>query len=356
MEQLTKLGWNDSLQQAWNDLDVPHFVPGRVIADFGSSYKVALPIELSAEISGRLEYLSEPYEMPKVGDWVAVQQLDEERAIIHLVLPRRSEIGRKQPGEQFAKQVLATNVDVAFLVQALDHDFSPERMQRYLFQLSNEGVEPVMVLNKADKAHDIETKLSELGTFNIRIIVTSAAQNKGIDEIANIIATGITAVFLGSSGVGKSTITNILLGEEKQSTQSIRETDSKGRHTTTHRELFVLPNGGLVIDTPGLRELQLWGTENDLEGVFTDIEALASECRFSNCSHIGEPDCAVLQAVDSKVLDRSRLESYFKFQKELRFLETKVDENAAIERRQQEKKLGKYYNQVIRGKNERKGA
>lgn len=174
MKSLIKLGWNDTLQQAWDEMDVPHFVPGRVIADYGSSYRVAVPDELSAEVSGRLEYLSEPHELPKVGDWVAVQVLDGGRGIVHSVLPRKSELGRKQSGEQFAKQILATNVDIAFLVQALDHDFSPERMERYLFQLNQEGVQPIFILNKVDKESDIKNKLDALDAFDARIIVTSA--------------------------------------------------------------------------------------------------------------------------------------------------------------------------------------
>jgi ribosome biogenesis GTPase len=355
MKPLEVLGWNESFQQAWDDGDNSQGVPGRVIAEFGSSYKVAIPEERSAEVSGRLEYLSEPHELPKVGDWVVVQPLDDEHAIIHGVLPRASEIGRKRPGEQFAKQVLAANVDIAFLVQALDRDFSPERLRRYLFQLKKEAVTPIVVLNKADKESDIESKLRELASFDIRVLVTSALQQEGVSEVADAIPTGKTAVFLGSSGVGKSTITNLLLGTASQATQSVRAVDSRGRHTTTHRELFILPNGGLVIDTPGLRELQLWGTEDDLDGVFADIEALVAQCRFRNCTHANEPGCAVQQALETGSLEPDRFESYVKFQKELRYLSTKVDAEAAFEHKQQVRKTGRYYKQVIKGKNELKG-
>ncbi len=355
MKSLIKLGWNDTLKQSWDEAGLSRFTPGRVIADYGASYKIAVPEELTAEVSGRLEYLSKPHEMPKVGDWVAVQPLGQQRAIIHAVLPRKSEIGRKLPGEQFAKQVLAANVDMAFLVQALDDDFSPERLQRYLFQLHSEGVEPILVLNKSDEAIDIAVKVRKLNALNARIIVTSAALGDGIDDIADAIQPGSTAIFLGSSGVGKSTIINALLGVDRQTTQTIREADSKGRHTTTHRELFILPGGGLVIDTPGLRELQLWGTEDDLAGVFGDVEALSRSCKFNDCTHTGEPNCAVLNATKSGTLDKSRLDSYHKFQKELRFLNAKANDNLAFERKQSDKNLQKHINHVVRDKNYRKG-
>lgn len=354
MDLLIKLGWNDTLEQAWHQGAHESYVPGRVVADYGLNYKVALPRDITAEVSGRLQYVSQQHELPKIGDWVAVQLMTATHGIIHEVLPRATEIGRKQPGEQFSKQVLATNVDIAFLVQALDHDFSPERIQRYLFQLQKEGVTPIVVLNKADKEADLEAKRMQLASYDVPIIVTSAVLNKGVEAIAAAIEPGKTAVFLGSSGVGKSTITNVLLGEDKQATRTIREADSKGRHTTTHRELFVLPNGGLIIDTPGLRELQLWGTEDDLSAAFSDIEELAASCKFSNCSHTAEPGCAVQAALAAGSLEKDRFELYEKFQKELQFLTTKIDEKSALERKHSFKKSQKHFNQIIRGKNDRK--
>jgi ribosome biogenesis GTPase len=204
MNTLDLLGWTSELQQTWTEMELGQCVPGRVIADYGSVVKVAIPNEINAEVSGRLQYYLGQHEMPKVGDWVAVQPLDDEHGLIHGVIPRSSEIGRKQPGEKTEKQVLAANVDIAFLVQALDDDFSPNRLQRYLFQLHQEGVEPIIVLNKADKEADLENKLTKLDQFNVRIIISSATQDKGITEIAKAIPPGKTAVFLGSSGVGRS--------------------------------------------------------------------------------------------------------------------------------------------------------
>jgi ribosome biogenesis GTPase / thiamine phosphate phosphatase len=352
MESITKLGWNEHWESLWLSSEYGDFIPGRVVADFGSNYRVAIPDEISAEVSGRLQYHSERQEMPKVGDWVAVQTLEEEHGVIHGVLPRKSEIARKQAGDQFSKQILAVNIDVAFLVQALDHDFSPDRIQRYLFQLTREGIEPVIILNKSDKESNLEAKLNDLASFNVKIIVTSAVSHNGIDEIIAAILPGKTAVFLGSSGVGKSTITNLLLGEEKQATQAIRETDSKGRHTTTHRELFVLPHGGMVIDTPGIRELQLWGAEDDLETAFSDIEALAKNCQFANCTHGTEPNCAIQAAIRSKTLDGQRFAAYQKFESELKYLNTKIDSHAARARKQSHKKAQKRFNQILRTKDE----
>jgi len=350
MKLLEKLGWDDRFQTYWESSGLGHFVPGRIIADYGSAYKVALPQEVSAETSGKLLYLANPDELPKAGDWVALQLIDKERAIIHEVLPRTSEVSRKQTSEKAQKQVLAANVDVAFIVQSLDDDFSVSRLQRYLFQLRRTGIEPVIVLNKADKADQIEEKLPQAGLLDTHIIISSALENKGISSIAKLIAPGKTAVFLGSSGVGKSTITNMLLGKRLQSTKTVRQSDSKGRHTTTHRELFLLPNGGMVIDTPGLRELQLWGSENELVDAFPDIEELALHCRFTNCSHSAEPGCAILSAKANGELDNGRLQSYLKFQKELRYLATQTDPEEALRRKHDHKKAQMHYNQASRAK------
>jgi len=346
-DDLKALGWNAELDAAWQKVTTEACVPARVVADYGQAYKVAMPQEVQAEASGRMQHLLETHERPKIGDWVAVQILDNGRAAIHEVLPRRTEISRRRPGELYERQVLAANVDLAFLVQALDDDFSPERLRRYIFQLQKAGIAPVIVLNKADKADDIAAKVAELDPLNLKVIVISALEQTGVEQITELIAKGQTAVFLGSSGVGKSTITNTLLGEQRQQTAAIREDDSKGRHTTTHRELFVLPNGGLIIDTPGLRELQLWGTEDDLSASFSEIETLARKCKFSNCSHHDEPGCAVLQAERDGVIDSAQLRDYFKFQQELRHLKTKVDAGAAAKHKQANKKIQKAYRENV---------
>lgn len=337
-KDLALFGWGKDTAGLWDDSGLQGSVPGRVIADYGTSLKVVIPQEVNAVVSGRLEYLLESSELPKAGDWVAIQLTDDGHGTIQSVLGRKSKISRKQAGERFEQQVLAANIDVAFLVQALDNDFSPERLRRYMFQLKKESIEPVLVLNKADRAEDLASKLEELRLFDCKIVVTSALSGQGIEEIASLIGKGKTAVFLGSSGVGKSTITNALIGEEKQRTRAIRDEDSKGRHTTTHRELFVLPNGGLIIDTPGLRELQLWGTEEDLSEAYPEIDALARKCKFSNCTHTTETGCAIQEALTTHELDADLYGSYVKFQKELRYLNTKVDVNAAQARKRDHKK------------------
>lgn len=346
MNPLKALGWNEFFEDEWQGAAVEFCVPGRVVADYGSGYKVALPEEITAEVSGKLQYMLEAPELPKIGDWVAVQKLDKRHSTIHEVLPRRTEITRKQPGVKVGRQVLAANVDVAFLIQALDNDFSPERLQRYLFQLGRDGIRTVIVLNKSDIAQDIDEKMKKLESFDADVIVTSAKEHAGLAKIPGSIESGNTAVLLGSSGVGKSTIINALLGDARQATQDIRKADSKGRHTTTHRELFVLPGGGLLIDTPGLRELQLWGTEEDLEKAFPDVEELVAKCRFANCLHTSEPGCAVLDATLNGQLDAKRFDEFVKYQKELRYLKTQVDEAAALAEKLNRKKLQRHINQV----------
>lgn len=337
MNNLEQLGWNDNWQQRWDDLALARCVPGRVIADHGASHKVAIPGEIVADASGHLRYASKQAELPKVGDWVAVQENEPGRGVIQAVLPRISEISRRNPGKKLEKQVMAANVDIAFLVQALDADFSPARLQRYLLQLGQQAITPVIVLNKADRAADVDARVQQVTHFGVEIVVASATEGQNIAAIAAFIAPGKTAVFLGSSGVGKSTITNALLGEQRQATQEVREADAKGRHTTTHRELFMLPGGGLLIDTPGIRELQLWSTEADLEAMYPDIEPLVTACRFADCSHTQEPGCAVLAALADGRLDEHRWLSYGKLQGEIQQLSAQQDINAAQDLRKSHK-------------------
>lgn len=343
-------GWSDELEATWGSDAPADWMPGRVVADYGQSLKIAIPHEVNAVASGRMEYMLDSSVMPKVGDWVALQLTDDTHGVIHKVLQRKSEISRRQAGERFERQVLAVNIDIAFLVQALDSDFSPERLRRYMFQLQKQDITPVLVLNKADKAEDLDGKLQQLQSYGCEILVTSAYTGSGIEAIASHIQPGKTAVFLGSSGVGKSTITNALIGEDRQVTQAIREDDSKGRHTTTHRELFVLPNGGLIIDTPGLRELQLWGTEEDLGDLYPEIDALSKKCKFSNCTHTGEIGCAIQAALASGELDKNIYDLYLKFQNELRYLNSKVDAGASQERKRNNKKIQDDYRRIVKRK------
>ena len=329
MDRLTKLGWTTELSEAWGQLNTNDLHPARVVADFGTSLKIALPDIRAAELSGKLAHYTNRDGVPKVGDWVTVRLLDNSPAVIEGILPRRNEIARKIAGKRTAKQIIAANIDVAFVLLALDDDFSVERLQRFLYQLSIHAIRPVIVLNKADKTYTLSFYTQQLEEFNLPIVITTATTGAGIDEVLAHIQPGETAILLGSSGVGKSTITNKLLGRDAQNTQAVRATDSTGKHTTVHRELFVLPNGGLLIDTPGIRELQLWGDESDLVENFNDIEILIRRCKYTSCSHTSEAGCAVQDALRSGVLGASHYASYQKMKDEL---DTLKDKKAIRER------------------------
>lgn len=323
MEQLAQYGWTDEFRTKWQALAVDDMVPARVIADFGTSVKIATPAVITAELSGKLSHYTSRDQVPKVGDWVAARLLDNGNAVVEAVVPRRSEIARKAAGKQTVKQIIAANIDIAFVLLALDNDFSIERLKRFLYQLSISNVEPVIVLNKADKVTNIAPYLASIAELNLPVIVASAINGSGVAEILARIQPGHTAILLGSSGVGKSTLTNQLLKREAQATQAVRASDDTGRHTTVHRELFMLPNGGLLIDTPGIRELQLWGTEDDLNDNFDDIAELISQCKYSTCQHNDEPGCAVQAALRNGTLSASHYASYLKMKTELSGLQKK---------------------------------
>jgi len=268
-------------------------------------------------LSGKLAHYSDRQGIPKVGDWVAVRVSDNGYSVIEACVARRGEIARKVTGKRTVKQVIAANVDIAFVLLALDNDFNVDRLRRFLYQLSINDIKPVIVLNKADKTNDVDGYISQLSDFDLPIIPMIATEGKGIDVLLEHIKPGATAILLGSSGVGKSTITNQLLGREVQKTQAVRESDDTGKHTTVHRELFVLKNGGLLIDTPGIRELQLWGTEEELKDNYEDVAELVSQCKYTTCKHGDEEGCAIRFALQQGTLDRSRYEAYLKMQAEL---------------------------------------
>lgn len=323
MESLAALGWTDEYSQKWRDMDTADRIPARVIADFGTSLKIATPDIITAELSGILSHHSDREAVPKVGDWVAVRTSTTGNAVIEAVLPRHSEIARKVAGRQTSKQIIAANVDIAFVMLALDNDFSAERLKRFLFQLSIGDITPVIVLNKADKTNNLDPYMASLQALNLPIVVATANQGKGVPDILARIAPGQTAILLGSSGVGKSTLTNQLLGREMQATQTVRVSDDTGQHTTVHRELFVLPNGGLLIDTPGIRELQLWGSQADLDNNFDDIAQLITQCKYTTCGHNQEEGCAIQAALRSGKLQKSHYNDYLKMKAELHTLHQK---------------------------------
>lgn len=330
MHTLTDFGWTLKKQHDWDALKLEGLQPARVIADFGTSLKLATPEIITAELSGKLAHYSRRDDTPKVGDWVAVRILDNSNVVESVVL-RTNEIARKVTGKRSLKQIFAANVDIAFVLLALDNDFSIERLKRFLFQLSVNQTEAVIVLNKADKTDDLESFTDQLKSFEIPIIVTSAIDDSDASELAAFIKPAKTAILLGSSGVGKSTLTNKLLGREAQDTAEVRASDSTGKHTTVHRELFILPNGGILIDTPGIRELQLWGTEEDLDANFDDIIQLARQCKYTSCKHAHEKGCAIHKSLANNTLDKNHYANYLKMKKEVMTLNAKNTERAKLE-------------------------
>jgi ribosome biogenesis GTPase len=261
--------------------------------------------------------------------------------VIHEVLPRRSKFVRKSPGKKIEEQVIAANVDTALLVSALDCDFNPRRVERYLAQCWESGARPVIVLNKVDACEQARGKVFEMArvAMGTAVCVVSARTGQGFSELEEFLGPGQTLVLLGSSGVGKSTIVNRLLGETVQEVWPVRESDSRGRHTTTTRELFVLPGGALLMDTPGLREMQLWDAGDGVAQVFADIDSLAAQCRFGDCRHEAEPGCAVLAALSAGTLDPARVEDRRKLLREQECLRRKIDPEARQEQKEQWKQI-----------------
>jgi len=353
---LEALGWNQDLDrafQAW--ADEPDVRPGRVLIEFNYIYRVWCGGgEIDAVRSGRLTHRATSRgDSPAVGDWVVVRKLaDENRGAITAVLPRRSWFSRRMAGHVTDEQVVAANVDVVFIVMALDDDFSPRRLERYLLLARESGASPVILLTKPDVCVDVPARVAEIAALagDVPVHVVSPKFDQGLDRVAEHVPAGKTGALLGSSGVGKSTIINRLVGREVQKTRDIRESDSKGRHTTTHRQLVFLPNGGFLIDTPGMRELQLWDVGEAVKETFDDIEALALECRFSDCRHRDEPRCAVKTAVEEGRLSASRLESYVKLQDELEHLARQQDQRAQIEQKRRGKIGAKALRQHLKSK------
>jgi ribosome biogenesis GTPase len=337
---LEALGWNGALEEAFRPYRAKGLEPGRVAVEDKHYYVVLTPGgELTGQIPGKLLHTTQAVsELPKVGDWVAVAPLpSESKAIIHHVLRRRTKLSRKVPGREMEEQVLATNIDLAFVVQALDTTFKPSLLQRHLLMVREGGARAAVVLNKADLCADRaqQVALGKSVAGEAPIIVVSAKTGEGLASLIQLIHPAETVVFIGASGVGKSSLINDLYGEEVQATTEVRERDAKGRHTTTWRELIQLPNGGLVIDTPGMREFQLWTAHEGLRESFADLEELTNRCHFPACTHTVEGRCAVLEALQSGQLPRERYDKFLKLQKELAYLDEAHTKHAWLQRKRQ---------------------
>jgi ribosome biogenesis GTPase / thiamine phosphate phosphatase len=309
-----------------------------------------------AEASGKLREAAEQGgDWPAVGDWVVVEGDARTGLLIRGVLPRRTRIARKMAGKKIAEQVLAVNVDTIFVVMALDGDFNPRRLERYLAQIWDCGAKPVIVLNKSDLCETIEVRLREVqrSALGVPVLTISATTAQGIDELLHYVRPQQTVVLLGSSGVGKSSIVNRLLGTDRQTVHPVRQQDSRGRHTTTERQLFFLPNDAMIIDTPGLRELQLWDADEGVSQAFHELEDISLRCRFRDCTHASEPGCAVSTAIANGSLDPARFENYRKLQREQAFLRRKVDASAQKEMKNHIKTINRAVRQMYRQRDEK---
>lgn len=342
MDSLQRLGWNFSRQQELARLDDPSYQPARVAVEHRGAYGLLGSVSGTAKLAGRLrQHLDAQNQQPCVGDWVAVRPAGE-IAIIEALLPRHTLLSRRQAGTKLREQAVASNVDVVFVVSSANRDFNLRRIERYLATAWASGGQPVLVLSKADACEHIEPFLDALSKIatGVNIIVSSAATGLGLHDLRGCIGQGATAAMIGSSGVGKSSLLNGLLGEERQRTREIRVADGKGRHATTRRELIELGDGCLI-DTPGMREVGLWDAAVGTERTFGEVEELAQSCRFRDCRHSGEPGCAVTMAAETGLLDEARLASYERLRREQAHLDAQHDGNARARSKQRWRNIHK---------------
>ncbi|MCF1192097.1 ribosome small subunit-dependent GTPase A [Mangrovimonas sp. AS39] len=339
---LEELGYTLEFENYRKEQNLDSFGVGRVISEHKERYVVKTSDkEYDGEIIGNLRFTAQSRsDFPAVGDWVAISEYDENKVLIHSVFPRKTIIERQAVGKQGEKQIIATNIDYAFIVQAVDRDFNINRIERYLTICNTSNVKPIIILNKIDLID--ESALSKLITTvqerikQVPVFPISNASRQGFEKLIKRIERGSTYCLLGSSGVGKSTLLNSLLGKQLMKTNTISASTSKGRHITTHRELLVLENGGILIDNPGMREVGIADATDGLELTFEAIIALSKDCKFKDCTHTSEVGCAVLKAVESHDIDKSSYENFLKMEREKKHFESTV-----AEKRKKDKDFGK---------------
>ena len=342
---LQTLGFTTYFEQQQIDTK-KQLYPARIVQQHKHAYRVqGAHFNWLGMVSGSYSFHTlHAIDYPAIGDWVLVEQMPgEEKCLIHHLLERQSVFTRKAAGLEVEEQVVAANIDIVFLVMSLNDDFNSRRLERYVVAAWESGAMPVVVLTKSDMCKDVtpfirETKTAAMG---VDYVVTSVVTGEGLDDLRQYLTLGKTAALLGSSGAGKSSLTNALVEADAMKVSTIREDDAKGRHTTTHRELVQLPGGACLIDTPGMRELHIWSEQNSLDTGFKDIEGYAEDCRFRDCTHQNEPGCAVRGAIERGELEPGRLQNYFKLLREVAFIERKTNAQQQLAEKRRWKKISK---------------